>query len=80
MKPRNSTLASRSDGHPHLHRYECRIPTTNADATECAPVSFADIPPGDRCAMVDTPPTQASWITATSAFSDVLRGSKNGGK
>src|ERR1700710_194726 len=29
---------------------------------------------------VDTPPTQASWITATRAFSDVLRGSRNGGK
>ncbi len=29
---------------------------------------------------VDTPLTQASWITATRAFSDVLRGSRNGGK
>ena len=29
---------------------------------------------------VDTPPIQASWITATSAFSVVLRGSRNGGK
>src|SRR3954467_3041741 len=29
---------------------------------------------------VETPPTQASWITATSAFSAVLRGSRNGGK
>jgi hypothetical protein len=29
---------------------------------------------------VETPPTQASWITATSAFSEVLRGSRNGGE
>ena len=29
---------------------------------------------------VETPPTQASWITATSAFSDVFRGSRKGGK
>ena len=29
---------------------------------------------------VDTPPIQASWITVTSAFSAVLRGSRNGGK
>ena len=29
--------------------------------------------------LVDTPPIQASWITATRAFSDVLRGSRNGG-
>jgi transposase len=28
---------------------------------------------------VDTPPIQASWITATKAFSDVLRGSRKGG-
>src|SRR3954470_1648695 len=26
---------------------------------------------------VDTPPIHASWITATSAFSDVRRGSRN---
>ncbi len=30
--------------------------------------------------LVETPPTQASWITATSAFSEVLRGSRKGGK
>ena len=29
---------------------------------------------------VDTPPIQASWITMTSAFSAVLRGSRKGGK
>ena len=29
---------------------------------------------------VDTPPIQASWITAISAFSELLRASKNGGK
>ena len=29
---------------------------------------------------VDTPLTQASWITATSAFSDVFLGSRKGGK
>jgi hypothetical protein len=29
---------------------------------------------------VDTPLIQASWITATSAFSDVFRGSRKGGK
>ena len=29
---------------------------------------------------VETPLTQASWITATRAFSDVLRGSRKGGK
>ena len=29
---------------------------------------------------VDTPPIQASWMTATSAFSVVLRASRNGGK
>ena len=29
---------------------------------------------------VDTPPIQASWITATSAFSELLRASRNGGK
>src|SRR4051794_3356688 len=29
---------------------------------------------------VETPPTQASWITATRAFSEVLRGSRKGGK
>jgi hypothetical protein len=29
---------------------------------------------------VDTPPIQASWITATSAFSLTFLGSRNGGK
>jgi hypothetical protein len=29
---------------------------------------------------VETPPIQASWMTATSAFSLVLRASRNGGK
>jgi len=29
---------------------------------------------------VDTPPIHASWITATSAFSELLRASRNGGK
>lgn len=29
---------------------------------------------------VETPPIQASWMTATSAFSEVLRGSRKGGK
>ena len=29
---------------------------------------------------VDTPPIQASWITAISAFSELLRASRNGGK
>ena len=29
---------------------------------------------------VETPPIQASWITATGAFSEVFRGSKKGGK
>jgi hypothetical protein len=29
---------------------------------------------------VETPPIQASWITATKAFSEVLRGSKKPGK
>lgn len=29
---------------------------------------------------VETPPIQASWITATSAFSLVLRASRKGGK
>ena len=29
---------------------------------------------------VDTPPIQASWITATSAFSVVFLGSRKGGK
>ena len=29
---------------------------------------------------VDTPPIQASWITATKAFSVILRGSRKGGK
>jgi hypothetical protein len=29
---------------------------------------------------VDTPPIQASWMTATNAFSVVLRASRNGGK
>jgi hypothetical protein len=29
---------------------------------------------------VETPPIQASWITATSAFSEVFRGSRKGGK
>src|SRR5437660_565412 len=29
---------------------------------------------------VETPPTQTSWITATRAFSEVLRGSRRGGK
>ena len=29
---------------------------------------------------VETPPIQASWITVTSAFSAVLRGSRKGGK
>src|ERR1700746_193442 len=29
---------------------------------------------------VETPPIQASWITVTSAFSAVLRGSRNGGQ
>jgi len=29
---------------------------------------------------VETPPIQASWMTLTSAFSAVLRGSRNGGK
>ena len=29
---------------------------------------------------VETPLTQASWMTATRAFSDVRRGSRNGGK
>ncbi len=29
---------------------------------------------------VDTPPIHASWITATSAFSDVRRGSRKPGK
>jgi hypothetical protein len=29
---------------------------------------------------VETPPIQASWMTATSAFSLVLRGSRKGGK
>src|SRR4051794_27365238 len=29
---------------------------------------------------VETPPIQASWMTATSAFSAILRGSRNGGK
>src|SRR5947209_4540438 len=29
---------------------------------------------------VETPPIQASWITATSAFSLTFRGSRNGGK
>src|SRR5215472_11644454 len=29
---------------------------------------------------VETPPIHASWITVTSAFSAVLRGSRNGGK
>jgi hypothetical protein len=30
--------------------------------------------------FVDAPPIQASWMTATNAFSDVFRGSRNGGK
>jgi transposase-like protein len=29
---------------------------------------------------LNTPPIHASWITVTSAFSAVLRGSRNGGK
>src|SRR5205823_9866012 len=29
---------------------------------------------------VDTPPIQASWMTAISAFSELLRASRNGGK
>ncbi len=29
---------------------------------------------------VETPPIQASWMTATRAFSEVRRGSRNGGK
>jgi hypothetical protein len=29
---------------------------------------------------VETPPIQASWITATSALSAILRGSRKGGK
>ena len=29
---------------------------------------------------VETPPIQASWMTATSAFSEVFRGSRKGGK
>ena len=29
---------------------------------------------------VETPPIHASWITATSAFSEVLRGSRKPGK
>ena len=29
---------------------------------------------------VDTPPIQASWITAISAFSELLRASRNGAK
>ena len=29
---------------------------------------------------VDTPPIQASWMTATSAFSAIWRGSRRGGK
>jgi hypothetical protein len=29
---------------------------------------------------VETPPIQASWITATRAFSVILRGSRKGGK
>src|SRR5690349_23113050 len=29
---------------------------------------------------VETPPTHASWITATSAFSEVFLGSRKGGK
>jgi hypothetical protein len=29
---------------------------------------------------VETPPIQASWITATSAFSETFRASRNGGK
>jgi hypothetical protein len=29
---------------------------------------------------VDTPPIQASWMTAINAFSEPLRASKNGGK
>jgi hypothetical protein len=29
---------------------------------------------------VETPPIQASWMTATSVFSLVLRGSRKGGK
>ncbi len=29
---------------------------------------------------VDTPPTQASWITVTSAFSQALRGFRKGRK
>ncbi len=29
---------------------------------------------------VETPPIQASWITATRAFSEVFRGSRKGGK
>ena len=29
---------------------------------------------------VETPPIHASWITATSAFSEVFRGSRKGGK
>ena len=29
---------------------------------------------------VDTPPIQASWMTAISAFSELMRASRNGGK
>jgi hypothetical protein len=29
---------------------------------------------------VETPPIQASWMTATRAFSEVFRGSRKGGK
>jgi hypothetical protein len=29
---------------------------------------------------VETPPIHASWITATKAFSETFRASKNGGK
>jgi hypothetical protein len=29
---------------------------------------------------VETPPIQASWITATNAFSEVFLGSRKGGK
>jgi len=29
---------------------------------------------------VDTPPIQASWMTAINAFSEPLRASRNGGK
>ena len=57
-------------------RFPCTVSRPGSCEMPESPIACAS----SSTRRVDTPPIQASWMTATNAFSAVLRGSRNGGK